>query len=94
MGKGCEGTAPPGLIAKSIGAALPGGNGIGLRSIGTGVITSWETGFPSGPMIRVPCGIVTSSPGMRGVVALTSCVVKPAESSGRLMGFAVSSLGR
>ena len=45
-------------------------------------------------MMRVPGGIVTSSPGMLGVVAFTSRVVNPAPSSGRLMALAVSSFGR
>ena len=40
IGSGFDGTAPPGLIANSSGNVIPGGNGIGLRSIGTRVITS------------------------------------------------------
>src|SRR6266705_3100881 len=81
-------------MVKSIGGETPGGNGIGLRSMGTGVIVIWETGLPSGPVIRVPAGIVTTSPGMVGVVARTSWVVAPVASSGRLTGFVVSSFGR
>ena len=38
IGRGCEGTAPPGWMVNSIGMVTPGGKGIGLRSIGTGVI--------------------------------------------------------
>jgi hypothetical protein len=49
IGSGCEGTAPPGWILNSIGGFTPGGNGMGLRSSGTGVITICDTGLPSGP---------------------------------------------
>src|SRR3990172_8931519 len=94
IGKGWLGTAPPGWIVKSMGAVTPGGKGIGVRSTGTGVIVIWETGVPSGPMIRVPPGMVTSSPGIEGVVAFTSAVVKPPASSGSAIGCAVSSTGR
>lgn len=94
IGRGCEGTAPPGWMVKSIGMVTPGGKGIGLRSTGTGVMVIWLTGVPSGPMILVPAGIVTTRPGITGVLAFTSCVVKPPGSSGRVTGFAVSSFGR
>ena len=77
-----------------MGGEAPGGNGMGLRSIGTGVIVIWETGFPSGPVIFVPAGTVTTSPGIVGVVAFTSCVVNPPLSSESVTGFAVSSFGR
>ena len=60
IGSGCDGTAPPGWIVKSIGAVTPGGNGIGLRSMGTGVIVICETGFPPGQVILVPAGMVTT----------------------------------
>ena len=54
----------------------------------------WDTGVPSGAVIRVPCGMVTSSPGIEGVVAFTSVVVNPPASSGSAIGCAVSSTGR
>lgn len=72
----------------------PFGNGIGARSIGTGVIVICRTGLPSTPVIFVPLGIVRISPGASGVDACTVWVVKPLASSGRLMGCAVSRIGK
>ena len=46
-----------------MGTVFPGGKGMGLRSTGTGVIVICETALPSGPVIFVPCGMVTTSPG-------------------------------
>ncbi len=59
---------------------------MGLRSTGTGVIVICETGLPSGPVIRVPAGIVTTRPGTIGVVACTVWVMAPVESRGRVTG--------
>src|SRR5207247_8412556 len=94
MGRGCDGTAPPGWIANSMGNVIPGGNGMGLRSIGTGVTMIWLTGLPSGPVILTPCGMVISSTGMAGVVTMVVCATVPVASSDRFTAFAVSSFGR
>src|SRR5262249_2177526 len=96
IGSGCEGTELPGWILNSIGGVIPGGNGIGLRSTGTGVIVICRTGKPSGPVIFVFTGIVTTRPGTRGVGAWTSCEGSPLPSalSGSVIGCAVSSRGR
>ena len=99
IGSGCEGTAPPGWMLNTSGSVTPGGRGIGTRSIGTGVIVIWRTGLKSGPgpMIRVPAGIVTTKPGIVGVVAWKVVVTVPVGSFGSVgsvIGWAVSSFGR
>src|SRR5215467_14195237 len=81
-------------MLKSSGTVTPGGNGIGLRSTGTGVIVICRTGLPSGPIIRVPWGMVTTRPGIVGVAACTVVVVAPVASVGSVIVFAVSSFGR
>ena len=65
------------------------GSGKGGRSIGIAVIPISVTGLPSSPVILVPAGMWSSSPGMLGVVTTISRSV----TSGMVTVWAVSSSG-
>lgn len=62
-------------MVKYTGTCTPVGNGNGCRSTGTGVMVISGTGVPAASRITAPLGTRSSSPGMSGVVTMTSEVV-------------------
>jgi hypothetical protein len=85
IGTGRLAIAPPGCTAKSWPTAQSFGNGIGARSMGTGVTESAVTGCPSF-VIVVPRGTITCRFGIIGSVTIVSTLGSSGVSKGLSAG--------